>query len=157
MHLFMYSSIRSLWLNSVYLLSRYLNLLTCFSAVLLFFSTFSHHILFFSTSTHPQGPLLLLFLLPFILMMFLFIFPPVILFLECFYKKSEGQSDHKRYLPTLLSPGKSVLKRSEDIVQSPVSGCISASHSFSRPQCLTYPLFNTTLLFLFTFWVTSQL
>ena len=114
----------------------YLSLLTCFSAILFFFSTFSHHILLFSTSTDPQGPLLLLFLLPFILMMFLFIFPPVILFLECFYIKSEDERDHKRYLPTLLSPGKSVLKRSEDIVQSPVSGCISASHSFSRQELI---------------------
>lgn len=66
----------------------------------------------------------------FILTIFFFSLPPMILFLECPYIKSE-------YLPTLLTPGKSVFKRPKKDQRT-----VSRAQFQGVFKCLTTSPFN---------------
>ena len=128
-HLFIYPPINTVLLTNVYLpgnrrwiLTSY-HVSTWFSC---FFSSISHHILLFLISTHPQY---LLFPLSFFYSHGISLpFSPMILFLELSYIKSEDHRDLKGTFAHFVISGQvcaeKAQERSENIVQSPISGCI---------------------------------
>lgn len=136
----------------------YPNFLTYFSmAVLLFLSHFLAHAAF--PNLHPPAmPTSSTFSFFFYSYGVSLPFPPMILFLELSYIKSEDHRDLKgtfaHFVISRQVCAEKAQERSENIIPSPISECIQVSYSFSTSrnylQCLTEtPLFNTTLLFLF--------
>lgn len=135
------------------------NFLTCFNTILLLFLHYFPSHSAFPNLHPPPMPTSSTFSSFFYSHDVSLPFSPTILFLELSYIKSEDRRDLKgtfaHFVISRQGCAEKAQGRSENIVQSPISGCnLSVSQllpSRNYPQCLTEtPLFSTILLFLFT-------